>query len=285
MNDDFKYKVENISAQISLIEQNTTKLEENVNKKITSASGTKEEKNASNEILAIQNYFWENSKNVKEQLKIMENDVKDTNQNAFGEKEDFSAGIKNNHWQALTNKFKLACTNFRTIQLKYKNSEEQKLISQYLIENPSLTVDQIKEKIKNDQETGNDKQFGDVSSKTKSIYSQAEQRNKRVKDLSVNIAELCELINELHEMVKQQGGKVDKIEVHTDSALGATTKAKASLGKALDYQRTATRFKRIMLAIAALLILGILAYLGVKLFGIINRYNNDDRGGDEKPSS
>ncbi|KAM0687252.1 Syntaxin-1A [Conglomerata obtusa] len=251
----------------------------------TSVMKAEDEQLTKKKIIIVEQDFKKTSMYIKSKLEEMEK----ANQVYRNEKSELDSSFeyeaRNSHLQGMTKQLANACDKYRAVQVRYKNSEEQKTKSQYKIEYPNLDSDEIVQKIKQHEEQGVDKVFGEVSSSAKSVYNKAEQRNKEVKKISDNICELCILIDELHDMVKGESGKIDKIEVHAAASVAATGRGNKSLKNAYDYQVSATRIKRIIIAIASIIVLVLLGYAGFKIFGgrsSSGGNNNKQKGNDNE---
>lgn len=241
--DAFKAKITKTTNDIRTLSGQTSALNTKLIHKSSSVLDNNEETQLNREINAIEQLFKETSAKIKQDLKEM----KETTDNINNYKETFMSETILSHWQALTTKFRRECDNFRKAQVKHHDIEKNKAITQARIENPDL----------------NDSDLEKIQSE---IVGKAKERNNRVRQIAQSIGDLCNLIDELHEMVKNQRGMVDRIEVQTSASVTATEKAKVSLKNAYNYQMSATRIKRIIIAIVVLVVLGFAVYFGFKAF-------------------
>ncbi|KAM0676728.1 hypothetical protein BDAP_002738 [Binucleata daphniae] len=246
--EDFKNQVANIASNIKNLESNVLALEERIQRKLSSVLLLKEENQMIREIKAIEHIFRETSQKIKEELQDMEY------QNTINQSTSTQAILfqesRKSHWLALTIKLKKLCAQFNNIQANYKAKEEQKLVNQYLIENPNITVKEIQTRIKN-----NDEQY--LQHKE---YTKAQVRHKEIKRIAETINELCVFLDELHAMVKQQRSSIDRIEVKMTGSLDTTTKAKKSLVTAYKYQIKKTKMVKFFVYLLAIFLFFVLLY-------------------------
>lgn len=259
--EDLKSQVTTISVNLNNLEANTVALEERILKKISSVLDSHNEKQLRREITAIEQIFKEASHKIKSELKLLA----DENERLRRSKKDthsiFLYETRKNHWHALTLKFRKICSFYRSIQVKYRNDEEQKLISYYLIEFPEFTTDQIREQIRN---YNNVECLKKTNVSGKASFNVAEQRNIEIKKITETIDDLCLLIDELHEMVRTHRGLLDRIEVKMTGSLNSTYHAKKNLQTALKYQMSSSKIVKLFLTILTVILITLFIYTMIK---------------------
>lgn len=239
--EDFQHRLSYIKSSLQSLTSYKDSLQERTKTKQTTILSKKEESHLNNEIKAIEQIFKKTTLEIKEDLSHLKSDSDDS----------FLNETKKSHFKALTKQLTDIVNDFRNLQVESQEKEEKKAVSQFLIENPECTAEQAKEK----------------------IFTTEKEKNLRVNQIVESINELCDMINELHEMVQSQGKMVDKIDENIGRSKSLTEKGKKSLESALNYQRQATRFKRILLVIGLVIVLLILGYFGFKGWSS-NRNNN-----------
>lgn len=250
--EDFKNQVTAISSNIRNLESNLAALEDRIQKKLISVLDISQENQMVREISAIEHIFKETSERIKKDLQEMDHQNKCLNQTT---QEILFAETRRNHWYALTMKLKKVCAQYTSIQANYRVKEEQRLVSQYLIENPEQSVDEIQERLRLDRDT---KSYDHAQNKECAL---AQARHKEIRRITQTIDHLCKFMDDLHDMVQRQRGTLDRIEVKITGSLDTTTRAKRNLLTACKYQLRKTKILKFFVYILIMLISFVLLYV------------------------
>lgn len=252
--DSFTKTVSNIKDEINSLEQYTSKLDQKVRCKATSVLDHDEEELLIREIRAIEQIFKETTSKVKRELEAMHKQNASL-KNSTKQKGKLSLvyETQKTHCSALTKKLALILNRYRSIQVDYRNREEHRAISQFIIENPGTNSAEAKETIGNPE-----------TSQKGNLMGKSQERNQRVKQIAESIGELCMLIDELHEMVRSQEEVVDRIEVRMEESVSSTGRAVSYLKDALVYQMEAVRMKRILFVCVLVVVLIVVIYFSIK---------------------
>ncbi|ELA47623.1 hypothetical protein VCUG_00946 [Vavraia culicis subsp. floridensis] len=265
--DEFLGRCKKIEDKIDKLRVYIHKLKSISNKKANSILSDHEETELDNRISVLNNLFKENSKQVKERLKAMQEENNQLNP----EDEEFEADTRNNRWQVLTNYLAETIELYRTEQLNHTKEEKERLKSQFLIAKPDASEEELHELVNSSE--GHkllEKEFRPGACSSKGILKKAGERNKNIKKIVASINELVSLIDELHEMVMSSRKIVDNIEIEIDVTKKTVKEAKKDLEKARNYQKAAMYIKYVILFIFALgisfLIIGAILFGLAKLF-------------------
>lgn len=259
--DCFTKKVSAIKEELQTLEEYTTKLDQKTREKATNVLDHQKEHIIIRDISAIEQIFKEAVTKVKNDIEKMHRYLLEIKKNSK-KNSSLTYSTQNTHCNALTKRLTRVLNRYRNVQVDYRNREEHRAVSQFIIENPGIDSLNAKNEMENSQ---NEQMNGKVINSA--------ERNQRVKKLAESIGELCMMIDELHEMVKSQDCVVDRIEINMDETLSSTERAVKYLRNALIYQTEATRLKRILILVLIFIVFMILVYITVKTGSALATYN------------
>lgn len=233
---------------------------------------SKTEKSVNNQIEVINERFKSLSNELKDQLNEF-NEILDTQES---EMKKFDYQTMQIHVHAQTKALANSVNQYRDAQYKQKHQEETKFKLQFVIAKPDADENEINEFISDDK---NDAKLGAAfalgSKSAKSILNEAEKRKTNIRKIAMMIQDLIEMMRILDEAIHKQSAVVDKISENTETAYENTAAANVDLEQALDYQIRASRIKRIIIGILAVLVIAGLGFLILK-FGFLNGGSSND---------
>lgn len=252
----FLSQVKVLSAKCHRLTDYLDQLKNLYEKKTQSALSESQEESVDKKIKAVTSLFNGESKKIKEELDLIE-----------GENEKYKESnlvyqARVLQWKNLSKKLLVVLDDYRNTQLNFNRSEKERLEHEYLIANPTATKEDARAYMgKNNKESV----FGASSIKSKLLLERIERRHANILAISQAAVEINELIETSRGLVYAQQEMVDKIEITIDRSKKHTVKAKADLESALANQRRINMFKKIFYTIGAVIVGGIVLYIGVKV--------------------
>lgn len=270
--DEFIARVTALKASLSLVDDCTAELKNKVRAKFTNILDPASEQRVNTEIRSIEQIFKEKVSEVKAELESIDNENKKMLEEGYEVESSFLYETRTSHFNAMTNRLGQIVNKFRRVQLDFLNREEDRALSQYMVENPGLTADDARSQMKRDE-------MKKGSKKAKGVLSKAELRSRNVNEIMKSVQEIAALIEELDLLVNSQQRSIQRIEEVTEKNVKVTAKAKKSLTSALDMQKRATFWKRVMITVISIVVVAIVIYLffalgGASLFSKNNNNNN-----------
>ncbi|KAF6037716.1 Syx1A [Bugula neritina] len=253
MIDKFFHKVEEVSEQISTIEENVKKVKAKHGEILADPNTDNELKAQLNDLM---NGLKKTSNAVRSGLQSMKQEL-ERDEHSFGPD---SAGfrIKQTQCNTLTKKFIDAMNEYNEYQVTYRQKCKERIRRQLAITGKDTTDDELEDMIES----------GDPQ-----IFTQG---------LENSIRELHEVFVQMAVLVENQGEMIDRIEFNVNKSVDHVVVAKDNARAAVVYQSKARRKKICIISIVVAVIVIILIIIIVPVV-VSNINKKDDRNSSNNP--
>uniref|UniRef100_A0A182I3V4 Uncharacterized protein n=1 Tax=Anopheles arabiensis TaxID=7173 RepID=A0A182I3V4_ANOAR len=250
--EDFFKEVEEIRMMIDKIQANV----EEVKKKHSAIlSAPQSDEKTKQELEDLMADIKKTANRVRGKLKGIEQNIEQEEQQS---KSNADLRIRKTQHSALSRKFVEVMTEYNRTQTDYRERCKGRIQRQLEITGRATTNEELEEML----EQGNSAVF------TQGIIMETQQAKQTLADIEARHADIIKLensIRELHDMfmdmamlVESQGEMIDRIEYHVEHAMDYVQTATQDTKKALKYQSKARRFRKKIMILICLTVLGLI---------------------------
>jgi len=194
------------------------------------------------------------TKHNKAIVKVVKAKIKEGYTHKFST--DTEEAIRQEKLQSMATLLMESVTTYKNMDIHFKEKSKQNLVNTIKIRDPSLSEEEISNKIdRDDIESLLSSSIIQETEEARRQLGEVEDRHKELKKLEEDIMELTELFNEMMELVQDQGEKVNKIEEKINTTQKHVQGAVSYLQTAREFYEKALVKKKIIAMIGAAILL------------------------------
>lgn len=194
--------------------------------------------------------FIRQARVVRERIREANENLKNYPESGFG-----TGRARHEQVRSIIASFKTIMTTFSEDQANYKKRAARKVADYFRLQNIEVADHQIDDAIESGSLFSLTRNINLGTTQRKALFEDVKNRATEIMLIEKQIQEVSELFEELHEMVRQQGETMDRIETSVCNATEYAGRAERDVRAAVQYRQKSYKWKIIVFILLILLLI------------------------------